>query len=352
MSHRKINSKYKNVAWAVISLILAVFTVNTVLKQSRTVSMQDLMNAVSASDKRWLIPAIVASALFVWFEGLSIRSILKDAGYKCRYIDGLIYSTSDIFFSAITPSATGGQPASAFFMHNNGIPGGVVSAVLVLNLMMYTVSAVVLGIICICVKPEAFLGFGVLSRVLIILGLAVLIVLSLIFLSLLKKGEFAFRQVSRFILFLNKKGIIRRPEQRLKRVEKISADYKECSGLLAENGSIKFHAFLWNILQRISQMVVPVFIYLSTGGDRNKSSLIFIKQCLVTIGYNFIPIPGAMGVSDYLMIDAFTEIMGWESAFSIEMISRGITFYVCVAVCGIITLIGYLGWRRKNDRSI
>lgn len=352
MSHRKISSKYKNTIWAIISLLLAVLTVNTVLKQSRTVSAQDLMNALSASDKRWLVPAVVFTVLFVWFEGLAIRSILRDAGYKCRYIDGLIYSTSDIFFSAITPSATGGQPASAFFMHSNGIPAGVVSAVLVLNLMMYTVSMVVLGIISICIMPEAFLNFGMLSRILIIVGFAVLVLLSLLFLSLLKKGEVAFEHLSRFIKYLHRKGIIRRPEPKLKRVEKISSDYKKCSGLLAENSSIKFHAFLWNLLQRISQIIVPMFIYLSIGGNKGKSLLVFAKQCLVTVGYNFIPIPGAMGVSDYLMIDAFTEIMGWETAFSVEMISRGITFYICVAVCGVITLIGYIVWRKRNDRSI
>ena len=65
MSSGRINSKYKNMAWALISLALAVFTVNTVLKQSRTVSMADLLGAVASSDKQWLIPGIVCAALFV-----------------------------------------------------------------------------------------------------------------------------------------------------------------------------------------------------------------------------------------------------------------------------------------------
>ena len=97
----KKNSKYKHVIWACISLLLAIFTINTVLKQSRTVSMQDLAEALSYSKKRYLIPAVISAALYVWFEGLAIRSILKGAGHKCRYRDGLIFSTSDIFFSAV-----------------------------------------------------------------------------------------------------------------------------------------------------------------------------------------------------------------------------------------------------------
>ncbi|MBR4719736.1 MAG: flippase-like domain-containing protein [Lachnospiraceae bacterium] len=352
MRSGKINSKYKNMMWAFISLALAVLTVNTVLKQSRTMSFEDLLSALVSSDKQWLIPGIIFAALFVWFEGLAIRSILKDAGYKCSYQSGLLYSTSDVFFSAITPSATGGQPASAFFMYRKGIPAGVVSAVLVLNLMMYSVSVIILGIISICVIPQSFLDFNTLSRVLIILGFVVLIGLSLFFLSILKKGTVIFDLLSRFILFLNRKGIIRRTENRLQKIQKISADYEKCSKLMAENNKMLIHALVWNLLQRASQIVVPTFIYLSLGGNKSYAGLIFAKQCLITIGYNFVPIPGAMGISDFLMIDGFTEIMGRETAFSSVMISRGITFYTCVAICGIITLIGYLYGRKKNDRSL
>ena len=348
----KKNSRYKHVIWACISLLLAIFTINTVLKQSRTVSMQDLAEALSYSKKRYLIPAVISAALYVWFEGLAIRSILKGAGHKCRYRDGLIFSTSDIFFSAITPSATGGQPVSAFFMYRSGISAGVVSAVLVLNIMMYTLSAIILGIFSICVRPDVFWGFGTLSKVLIIAGLAVLIILSLMFLSMLKKGNVVFSMLSRFILFLNRKGLIRKPEPKLARIERISGDYEKCSALIGGNGSIMLYTLLLNLLQRVAQIIVPMLIYLSLGGDRRKSFVIFAKQCLITIGCNFVPIPGAMGISDYLMIDGFTELMGWETAFSTEMISRGITFYICVAVCGLITLIGYLAGRKKNDRSL
>ena len=63
---------------------------------------------------------------------------------------------------------------------------------------------------------------------------------------------------------------------------------------------------------------------------------------------SFFPIPGAMGVADYLMLDGFTAITGREAAFELEMLSRAITFYICVAVSGIITLAGYLIKRRKK----
>ena len=57
-----------------------------------------------------------------------------------------------------------------------------------------------------------------------------------------------------------------------------------------------------------------------------------------------------MGISDYLMIDGFTEIMGEKMAYSVELISRGITFYICVLISGLITLVGYCIKRRVSPR--
>ena len=66
----------------------------------------------------------------------------KAFGYKRKFRKALVYSTSDIYFSAITPSATGGQPASAYFMMNDKIPGAVTTIVLLVNLTLYTTSII------------------------------------------------------------------------------------------------------------------------------------------------------------------------------------------------------------------
>ena len=76
--------------------------------------------------------------------------------------------------------------------------------------------------------------------------------------------------------------------------------------------------------------------------------ILFSKQCLITIGYNYVPIPGALGIADYLMIDGFSSVMPEGLAYELDMISRGLTFYICVALSGIITLIGYL--RGRNEK--
>lgn len=350
-----MNSKKKkginhNIIWAVISALLAILTVRVVLKQNKDMSLSELAEVIKASKISFLFLGMISSALFIWFEGVALRSILKHAGYPRSVKQGLLYTTSDLYFSAITPSATGGQPASGFFMMRDGIPGGMATAVLMLNLMMYTISIVFLGAISSLISPGAFGEFGQISRVLIAVGYGALSLLSIIFFILLKKEDLIFKPLSGLITFLCDKHLLRGKEKKLAKINKIRDDYARCSAVISGRKRVLFTAFLWNCLQRGFQMIIPSLTFYALGGEAGKMVRIFTKQCLVTIGYNFIPVPGGMGVSDFLMIDGFHTLMSPDMAFNVELISRSIMFYVCIAVSGVFTLIGYL-WGCKKLRK-
>ena len=150
---KKISDRYKKIFWAAFSPLLAMLTVWALLKQNQSVSVRDIANTAAGADKFWFLSAILSSILYIVFEGFALCSILKGAGFRPKLKNGFLYSTADIYFSAITPSATGGQPASAYFMLRDRISGGVTTAVLMLNVMMYTASIVALGIISVILRP-------------------------------------------------------------------------------------------------------------------------------------------------------------------------------------------------------
>lgn len=345
-------SQKKKIFWMIFSLALALLTIWAVLKQSEDMSIKKLLTIIEGADKKWIIVSMISAALFVFFEAVAICSILKEISYKKSIGKGILYSTSDIYFSAITPSATGGQPASAFFMLRDGIPVGVASATLVVNLMMYTAAIIFLGLIAVIVSPKLFFEFNFWSRVFIGAGAIGLTVLVIFFLAVLRRGEKVFTTLANLLRFLHKKKIIHKLDGRLLRLNKIQIDYENCSSLIAGKSSIMFKAFFWNVIQRSCQIVVPSMVYIALGGQRHQSVLLFFKQCLITIGYNFVPIPGAMGIADYLMIDGFSSFMTKNAAFELDMISRGITFYICVTISGLITLIGYMKGKKRYDRSL
>lgn len=63
---------------------------------------------------------------------------------------------------------------------------------------------------------------------------------------------------------------------------------------------------------------------------------------MVTIGSNCVPIPGAMGVYDLLLLDGFSGIVPEELAVNLEVVSRSISFYSCLIFCGLVVLYAYI----------
>lgn len=96
------------------------------------------------------VPGIALSCIsmfgFIFFEGEALREIVFHMGYPTKHRHAFVYSAADIYFSAITPSASGGQPASAFFMIKDGIPTTTVMAALLVNLIMYTLAVISIGV--------------------------------------------------------------------------------------------------------------------------------------------------------------------------------------------------------------
>jgi uncharacterized membrane protein YbhN (UPF0104 family) len=150
------------------------------------------------------------------------------------------------------------------------------------------------------------------------------------------------------LTFLHRHKLVKDVDKKKAALIKVKNDYKMCASMISGRKRILIGAFIWNFLQRASQIMVPIFIYAALGGAKIRMASVFAKQCLITIGYNFIPIPGGMGVSDYLMVDGFNNMMMEHMAFNVELISRGFSFYICVLISGVITLIGYIAGRKNK----
>jgi uncharacterized protein (TIRG00374 family) len=343
----------KKLMWSLISIALAAFTIVAVFSQNGNLSWQDLTDSLHRADKKWLIPAVLSMLGFIVFEGEAILSILRKIGYRRNQRDGLVFAASDVYFSAITPSASGGQPASAFFMIKSGIPGSVVTAVLLLNLVMYTLGILTVGAFCMITAPEIFFRFNIVSRILIGLGLLVLLLLGMAFLMLLVRMDILESLGKKGIALLHRLHLIRHPEDKIRRLTEAMEEYEDCVRQMKGHKKAIFAAYFWNLLQRISQISVTVFMFLATGGKWKDAFSIWVTQSFVAIGSNCVPIPGGMGAADYLMIDGFRNLMSNTAAAKLELLSRSLSFYICVLISGVIVAAGYCVCRKadKNRRK-
>ena len=331
----------KKIFWAIASVFIAGLSIWAVISQSRNFSFATLKSFISGADKGWLIASFVCTFGFIWFEGFALVRIARHFGYKTNAFDGTVYGGADVYFSAITPSASGGQPASAYFMMKDGIPGYATTVALLINLVMYTLALLTVGIVSIIFKYPMLKNFSVLSRFFIGIGIVVLIFLALVFYMLLRKGKILYGICDAVIGLMEKIHVIRHGDKLRKKLKNTMAEYQECSNSITGQTGFLAEIFFWNLMQRMSQLLVSFMIFMSMGEGVKKAVDVSVIQCFVAMGSNCVPIPGAMGVADYIMIDGFKQLVG-DNAANMELLCRGVTFYGSVLTSAFIILIGYI----------
>ena len=331
-----------------VTLLLAVLTMFLVIRSSGMDPAQ-LRRALEGASLSWLIPAGISMLGIIFFEGEAVRAIIHRAGYPRNHRRGFVYAAADVYFSAITPSATGGQPASAFFMIRDGVPPVVTTACLLINLIMYNAAILTIGFSCLILKPQIFLNYQPVCKILIVAGIVVIAGMGIIFFLLLWKQKTLFRIAMKGMHLLHRMHLMHHPDKWEDKLLHAMHEYKECVSILAGSKKMWFLAYLFNLLQRVSQFSVALFVYLSLGGSSAKLTDLWVTQCFVSLGSNCVPIPGSMGITDYLMLDGYQNLMDKEMTYTLQMISRGLSFYLCVVISGITVLLGlFLLKRRKR----
>lgn len=350
MENKKDKKKYSNLIWSVIFILIAILCVLAVVNLNKGFSVQEFIVFLKNANLFWIILAIVFTFLYVVLEAVALKLICKELGYKIKN-SAISYACADIYFSAITPSATGGQPACGYLMHKDGVPMSIVTSSLVYNIQMYTLALVLIASVTMVINFPSFWSFSGFARFLIIIGFIIQISLVTLVFFLLYKSNIIYKISKWFLDILYKLHIIKNEEASLKKLRKAMDKYQECANLLLGKPLLFFKVLMVNIFHRIFILLVPICIFMAAGNSLSDIFALYSVQTLVAIGATFIPIPGAMGVTDYLMISGYSSIMGSAMALNLELVSRGISFYCCTLIAGIVTFIRFVLLKKKVNNK-
>ena len=345
------NFDKKKMVWAIISLVIAALTIWTITSQSKNFSLEQVRAYLEGGNPFWIACALLSMFGFIWFEGLAIVRAAKVLGYDRNIRQGTLYGAADVYFSSITPSATGGQPASAFFMLRDKMPMTAITTVLLINLIMYTLALLSLGLLSLIFRFDLFLSFSLISKFLIGLGCGILLALGVCFYFLLRKAELLYRFCNWGIDLLHRLHLMRHADKRKQKLNQTMTDYENCAKSITGHIPMLIQIYFLNVMQRASQLGVSFFIFMALGKSFREALEVAVLQCFVAMGSNSVPIPGAMGVADYIMLDGFKGLMPLADVANYEMLCRGMTFYLCIVTSASIVLVSYfLGKHRRNTK--
>ena len=332
-------------------LLLIGFTFFIIFHNNDGFSLQSLGEFVRKIQWPFLLGAICCMVMNIGFKGMSIGVLSRALGYKKGSLKNYSYAAADIYFSAITPSATGGQPASAYYMVKDEIPISHTTAILSVNLLMYTASLMALALVTFIVRPNLFFNIhSWIVKVCIIVGLLV----QLLFLSVYVIILVSEKTVMKLATWLVKIGaffrIIKDREEYLGRIDASVKRFKNSIKLLNHDRKALVGSFLLNFAERIIYLSIGVLVFY--GALYNIPELADVKINVIDIyaleafcwfGSYCIPLPGAVGASEAIFNSVFKMVISNVILLnSTMMITRGINFYISFIFAGIVTLVHHI----------
>lgn len=307
--------------------------------------------AMLKNSKAWcIVAAIACMLLFIFFEGLALFVITRWLGHKTKMAGAIAYSASDTYYSALTPSASGGQPASMYYMVRDGMSGGVAGFSLVFNLMAYTAAIIIMGVFAFAVRPEIFGLIGARSwgaQAFIIFGFVIQCIVLGFFIMCIFWSKAILKMGNGAISLLHKIHIIKH-EDKWREKWKAGVDkYRMSRDIIKQHPLLFLWALLLNLAQRVSQTFIPCFVCYAMADHANFLD-IFVMQTFVLLGYNMIPSPGGTGAYEFMYLSTYGIAFDKEFILTAMVISRIISYYLCIIVSGLYTLIYHsVGLRGK-----
>lgn len=333
-------------------LVLIGITVTVLLVNNRELNAESIRAFFAECNPYLIAAAFCCMLLFILFEAVSLFVISRRLGHRCKFRRCFAYSSADTYYSAITPSATGGQPAAAFYMARDGIGAGRATFTLVFNLIAYTAAILVIGIAAVAMNPALYMNIeSTFVHVLIVVGAAVQVVLLVFFILCMFCGGAVLKLGKKLIAFLHKIRFVKNAEKWTERLAAEVEKYRSCLKEIKKSPALFLEALFFNVLQRVSQTLIPCFVCYSVMPSVPFADL-FVMQAYVLLGYNCVPLPGGVGAYEYLYINIYCLYFDRAFILVAMMISRFISYYVCVLFSGAVTLTYHLAGGRKEKPDL
>lgn len=296
----------------------------------------------------YVFPAVAFVIAFILGESVVIHYLLRMLGSRVNFLHCALFSFIGFFYSAITPSASGGQPMQIVAMRRDGISGAAATVVLGIVTITYKLVLVLLGCAILLFRPESIMRYLDDVEPLMYLGLMLNVVfigflLMVVFYPALLRSctRWMFSVIHRIRPFSN-------PEKVNRRLEAMIESYSGTATFFRANPRIIVHVFFITLIQRLCLFSVVWFTYLAFGMRGESPFVVIMLYAMISVAVDMLPLPGGMGISETLFLSIYEPIFGEARVLPAMMICRGISYYTQLVISAVMTGFAQLFLGRKK----
>ena len=343
-----MSDRRKNLLNAAFLLLVFALTIYSVFKGE---DLSDIADTIKEAEPMFLFLGVACVGLFVWAESTILHYLFGTLQIKTRRRSCFMYSAVGFFFSCITPSAGGGQPAQVYYMHRDRIPVPVATVVLMVVTITYKAVLVIMGILMV-VFGRGFLNHYLYEVMPVFyLGLTLNVVFTAAMLILAFHTSLARDMVMKLMGLLMHFHILKDKPARTERLLLSMEHYKDTAAYLRQHKEVLVWVLALTFLQRLSLFSVTYWVYRAFGLHGTRLATLILLQSTISISADMLPLPGGMGISEHMFLTMFDPIFYGDFLLPGMVLSRGIAYYVQLGLCAAVTMIAHFRVDGKRRRT-
>lgn len=301
------------------------------------------------ADIAFWLAGVVLVVLFILSESVIIYYMMRSVGQPAILTHCFLYSFVGFFFSAITPSATGGQPAQLYFMKKDKLSMSISTLILMIVTITYKAVLVIIGVAVMVLRPapvmrhlEPVMGWcylGVALNVFCVTFMLILVFHPTLAENILVTLVRIFSKVTRY----------KKEEKLLKKITSSMEKYRSVADYLKKHVMVIVNVLIITFIQRCIWFFITYLVYLSFSLQGTSPVVITTLQGMISVCVDMLPLPGGMGISENLFLQMFRNICGKKLVLPVMIVSRGISFYTQLIISAIMTGVAYFTIRGEKN---
>lgn len=334
------------------SLIYIGVTIIAIVLIGLFTDVNDIAEAFKSFSVWWLLACLGALLIYWLTDGLLLHDITAYMYKKEPLARSIKIGLIGLYYGAVTPLASGGQPMQVLYMKRNKIPVGTATCIVCIKFVIYELSLCAIYVIAMLLRGiyyyttfnEAFwlatLGF------VINLAAVFFIILTIVNKRLvLRIGNWLIRIFARI-------KVVKHKEKTLHNFETTIEDYHTAASYISRYKLRAVGSFLISFINLSFFFVIPYFLYLAFGNREFNLLDIFTMQAFVYLVVSFVPTPGGSGAAEGGFVLFFRPFFG-GSIYIAMMIWRFFTYFLILIAGSLLVVFNeVLAMRRAKKESV
>jgi len=283
----------------------------------------------------WLVMAVICQLGNMLIDSVMTYIYVKKEYKSFTFLDGVKSSCVGSFFSAITPSSTGGQPMQVIFMSKKNIDPGYATSCMLQKFLVFQITSTAFSLFALIFRFDFFIT-NITTPILWVFVIAgffsqVVVTGCLTFISFNKRlSAWVIKIASKL---LEKIKFLKNPEKYVKILSDQVGVFHNGNKALIKQPKLLVKSYSLVFCQVLLMMITPYCIYRAFSLNGASPLDMVCSQAFVSLASAMMPLPGATGAAELAFSVFYNMFFGASILKSALLLWRIITYYGVILIC-------------------